>query len=314
MIDFRYHLVSIISIFLALAVGIVLGAGPLQGNLGSQLTDQVSALRAEKQDLNESLAASERRVAAGDDYASAVSERVIAGSLPGHKVVVLVLPSADGTLVGLVEEAVTASGATLNGTVTLGSDWFDPALAADRAEAASAAASTLGISSPLSGDALLAEGLARLTVSTDVVSASESRAAALKTLTDADLVTSSTERLEPADLAIIVSAPFAGDEAEVQRRAETIRTLARFVADSSAGAVVAGPEPVRAAGQPATSDAVAAVRTVDATARLISTVDHASDPSGPAIVVLALQAELAGEVGHYGTADGATATTPRVTP
>lgn len=42
MIDFRYHLVSIISIFLALAVGIVLGAGPLQGNLGSQLTDQVS--------------------------------------------------------------------------------------------------------------------------------------------------------------------------------------------------------------------------------------------------------------------------------
>ena len=29
-IDFRYHLVSVVSIFLALAVGIVLGAGPLQ--------------------------------------------------------------------------------------------------------------------------------------------------------------------------------------------------------------------------------------------------------------------------------------------
>jgi hypothetical protein len=34
-IDFRYHIVSIVSIFLALAVGIVLGAGPLQGRLGS---------------------------------------------------------------------------------------------------------------------------------------------------------------------------------------------------------------------------------------------------------------------------------------
>ena len=31
MIDFRYHLVSLVSVFLALAVGIVLGAGPLQG-------------------------------------------------------------------------------------------------------------------------------------------------------------------------------------------------------------------------------------------------------------------------------------------
>ena len=37
MIDFRYHLVSIISIFMALAVGIVLGAGPLQGQIGDTL-------------------------------------------------------------------------------------------------------------------------------------------------------------------------------------------------------------------------------------------------------------------------------------
>ena len=55
MIDFRYHLVSIISVFLALAVGIVLGAGPLQANLGDQLSDQVAALRTEKQALNDKL-------------------------------------------------------------------------------------------------------------------------------------------------------------------------------------------------------------------------------------------------------------------
>ncbi len=39
MIDFRYHIVSIVSIFLALAVGIVLGAGPLQNQLGITLTN-----------------------------------------------------------------------------------------------------------------------------------------------------------------------------------------------------------------------------------------------------------------------------------
>ena len=34
MIDFRYHLVSLVSVFLALAVGIVLGAGPLKDTIG----------------------------------------------------------------------------------------------------------------------------------------------------------------------------------------------------------------------------------------------------------------------------------------
>ena len=32
MIDFRYHLVSIVAVFLALAIGIVLGSTELQGN------------------------------------------------------------------------------------------------------------------------------------------------------------------------------------------------------------------------------------------------------------------------------------------
>jgi hypothetical protein len=313
-IDFRYHLVSIISIFLALAVGIVLGAGPLQGNLGSQLTDQVSALRTEKQDLNDRLAASEKRVAAGEEYASAVSDRVIDGALAGHKVAVIVLPSADGNLVDLVEEAVTNSGATLGAALTISGEWFEPAREPERTEAATAAASTLGILSTLTGDALLAEVLARLAVSNDVVSASESRTAALETLTGAGLVDSSTDEPEPADLAVIVSGNFGGDDAEIQRRSETIRTLARLVAENSAGAVVAGPQPVVSSGQPVSSDAVTAVREVDAIARLISTVDHASDPPGPAVVVLALEAELAGEVGHYGTAEGATAVAPRVAP
>ena len=55
MIDFRYHVVSIVSIFLALAVGIVLGAGPLQGRLGDTLSKEVSGLRKDKTNLNNQL-------------------------------------------------------------------------------------------------------------------------------------------------------------------------------------------------------------------------------------------------------------------
>ena len=31
MINFRYHIVSIVSVFLALAIGVALGGGPLKG-------------------------------------------------------------------------------------------------------------------------------------------------------------------------------------------------------------------------------------------------------------------------------------------
>ncbi len=313
MIDFRYHLVSIISIFLALAVGIVLGAGPLQGNLGSQLTDQVSALRIEKQDLNDRLAASQRRVGASDEYAKAVSNRVVDRRLAGHGVVVIVLPSAESTMVDLLEETLTRSGATLRGTVSINTEWFDPSREKDRAEAASSAASTLGLASNLTGDALLAQVLARLTVSTAVVTASESRTAALAALVEAGLVDSSTEQLEPGDLVVIASGDFSGEKAEIERRSTTITALARALAEGSVAAVVAGPQPVVAKGKSLTSDAVAAIRSDDATARVISTVDHASEAAGPAIVVLALESELVGQVGHYGTAEGATAAVPRIT-
>jgi hypothetical protein len=311
-IDFRYHLVSIISIFLALAVGIVLGAGPLQGNLGSQLTDQVAALRTEKQALNDRLTASEKRAAASDDFARAVSGRVTGQRLAGRQAVVIVLPSADGKLVDLAEEAVTTSGASVKATVTINADWFDPAKEQERADAATAATSTLGVSSTLTGDALLDQVLARLTVSREAVTASESRTAALAVLTDAGLIDSSTGAVEPSDLAVVVSGDQSGDQAEIERWNGAVRGLVRQLAEGSSGAVVAGPAPVPPAGQTLTSDAVAAIRADEAAARIVSTVDHAGDATGPTIVVLALEAELLGQVGHYGTADGATATVPKV--
>ena len=55
MIDFRYHLVSLISVFLALAVGIVLGAGIVQGPIGSSLQSQVDALRTDRDTLRTEL-------------------------------------------------------------------------------------------------------------------------------------------------------------------------------------------------------------------------------------------------------------------
>ena len=42
MIDFRYHLVSLIAVFLALAIGIVIGTTPLNGPVLDDLHGQVT--------------------------------------------------------------------------------------------------------------------------------------------------------------------------------------------------------------------------------------------------------------------------------
>ena len=73
MIDFRYHIVSLISVFLALAVGIALGAGPLKDTIGDTLTGQVKVLRAEKDGLRSSLDASNAELSDANAYVAAAA-------------------------------------------------------------------------------------------------------------------------------------------------------------------------------------------------------------------------------------------------
>jgi hypothetical protein len=313
-IDFRYHLVSIISVFLALAVGIVLGAGPLQANLGDQLSDQVAALRTEKQGLNDKLTVSEKQVDASNEYAAAVQQRVVRGRLTGHRAVLVVMPSADGTMVSNLETVVTQSGGALASTVTLNPDWFDPSQAADRAQAARDAAAALGLGSTATGDALLLEVLTDLMVSTTPTGTSAQRSAALKVLVDASLLDSTVADLAPSDLAIVVSGDYAGTESVVTARSDAVRALVTAFAGKSRATVVAGGETLAAAGQAATSNAVQAVREKSDTAQIVSTVDHAREGDGPATVVLAIEGSLDEKIGHYGVSAGATATVPRVLP
>ena len=48
MISFRYHLVSIIAVFLALALGIVVGTTALNGPITTDLRKQVNTLKSDR--------------------------------------------------------------------------------------------------------------------------------------------------------------------------------------------------------------------------------------------------------------------------
>ena len=78
MIDFRYHLVSLISVFLALAVGIVLGAGPLKESIGDTLTGEVDTLRRRAADLRAELDSVSAELARTEDAWATVAPDLLA--------------------------------------------------------------------------------------------------------------------------------------------------------------------------------------------------------------------------------------------
>jgi hypothetical protein len=124
-IDFRYHLVSIIAVFLALAVGLVVGATALSGpaetllkRVQTELARTNATLTKEKQALNQ-------QVNADQAFGQANAQPVLRGILTGQKVVLVVAPGADATVTSNVTSALGQAGATVTGQVDLSQSFLD---------------------------------------------------------------------------------------------------------------------------------------------------------------------------------------------
>jgi hypothetical protein len=118
-IDFRYHLVSIIAVFLALAVGLVVGSTALSGKAEEALTaaqHKVSGLNAALTKERDLL----RQEVAGDQaFGSANAQRLLAGLLTGERVVLVAAPGADSSELTGLTTALRQAGATVTGQVSL---------------------------------------------------------------------------------------------------------------------------------------------------------------------------------------------------
>lgn len=138
MIDFRYHLVSIASIFLALAVGIVLGAGPLKGTIGDTLASEVTRLRDDANNLRADLSTAEAQAAAREEILIELRPRAVSGLLTGQSVSMLVLPGAADSAVAEVRLSLLEAGASVSTLTSLDPSFTsgDPPNAADRTAAA----------------------------------------------------------------------------------------------------------------------------------------------------------------------------------
>jgi hypothetical protein len=315
-IDFRYHLVSIVSIFMALAVGIVLGAGPLKEDIGNRLTEQTTALRAEKTQLRADLDTARRGTSARDTFSSAVAPTIIKNQLAGQTVALVITPGADGDLVKDTTASLVSAGAKVGSTVTLTDLWADPAKRPFRNTLANELAGLVkvpqGTSSP---DQVAATVLARTILVgkgqfTD--SLTTSAGAALDGLKEGDLVKVAPDRIVRSSSVVLLAGPVKGSTPQdTDARLAAYMQLIGSLEAGGSGAVVAT---VSNTIDPKLSgDLVAAVRKDSDVAKVVSTVDDADLPMGQTTIVLALVQEHAGGGGQYGLAADAHAIAPDTT-
>jgi len=118
-IDFRYHLVSIIAVFLALAVGLLVGATYLSGPAETLLQKQQKSATAENNTLRAKNAQLAGQVGADQAFAQAGASRLLAGLLAGENVVVVEAPGVTTQMAGGVMAALDQSGATVTEQVLL---------------------------------------------------------------------------------------------------------------------------------------------------------------------------------------------------
>ncbi|MBH0119871.1 copper transporter [Rhodococcus sp. NPDC003382] len=310
MISLRQHAVSIAAIFLALAVGIVLGSGLLSSSLVSGLRDDKARMRDELQAEQDRNSVLTERLNAADGFDAAVAGRVVRDTLAGRTVLMVAGPDADPADLDAVVATVEAAGAAVTGRVSLTESFVDAA-GADLLRTTVTNVVPAGVQlqtgavdqGSLAGD-LLGAVLLVDPGTGQPRSTPEERTLALTTLRSAGFVSFEDGTVEPAQAAIVVTGDGSGGEEGSGNRGALLARFAAIFDTRGAGTVLAG-RPGAATG----NGPLAVVRADTALSAGLSTVDNLDREAGRITTVLALQEQLAGGAGRYGTGPGAGAVT-----
>jgi Copper transport outer membrane protein, MctB len=308
-IDFRYHLVSIVSIFLALAVGIVLGAGPLKEDIGNTLTSEVKNLRADKAALRTELNTADKGLQARDEFTVASNRTLLAGRLNGTTVAIVALPGADSAVVKTTTDTLTAAGARIGSSVTVLDSWVDPDKETFRTTLGQQLASQVQVPVDTTGevvDAVLARS-----VLAKPGSSANGAAAALEGLRTGELIRYTPDHVTAATVAVVIGGPVNGSSSDDRdARLTALSGLASALDAAGHGAVLAAPfvkDPNTTVGSVITTSRADGDRS-----KLLTTVDDADLPMGQASIVFGLLEQQAGKAGQYGLANDASAAFPQL--
>lgn len=309
MISLRYHVISIGAVFLALALGVVLGSTTLSDSLLSGISGQKARLGQQVVDLQAQRNGLDARLSDADQFATGVGPLAVRDLLTQRTVVVISTPDARHADEQALASLLTAAGAQVTGQIRLTDAFSDPNRA-DQLRDLVTQMIPAGAQLPVASDAgALAGGLFGDLLllnknSNSPQATANERAAALTGLASAGFIAAPPTSVQPAQLAIVLI----GGAQTGQGAGDRASMLARFatqVQRSGAGTVLAG-----ASGSAGGYGPIGVVRADSSAGSVLSTVDDTDTAAGRVVAVLALREQLAGRAGSYGTAGNASAPAP----
>lgn len=304
MISFRYHVLSLVAVLLALAAGVALGGGPLS-EIGRGTADAATERAEDRgEELTRRLDDAESTTEFNDEFARLAASRVVQGSLDQRPVALVTLPGADQAVVESLAEFIQQAGGSVSGQYAV-----QPALVDG---ASQSLVDTLGTqlletvkNTGIPANATTYDRMGQLigraiaTVEDAGGPAGTGATDILSSLRGAELMIRTEGANALGSLAIVVL----GDEPENPQDADRILGgLFGGLATQTDGVVVAGTT------ASATEGVLAQLRDEVAFTGNVSTVDSVQSTAGRVTAVLALAADMRAEPGHYGALgiDGAT--------
>ncbi len=284
MISYRHHVVSLVAVFLALAVGVVLGGGPLSELGRDDNAASASTTRATR--------TAQRTASFGDDFASASARALYADRLDNHLVSIVAMPGAKDGMVSGLSAQIRSAGGDVAGTYDVQPVLVDPSQKSLVDTLGSQLMTQLGTKA-VSRDASTYDRIGQL-IGLAVSSSNEpadTAASIRQSLAGAQIMNSPGEATRTALVLVVL-----GDDADDAILSGVLSGLAA----KATGVVVAGDTRSGLAG------GLKGLR-AEPVADQVATVDGADAPLGQVTAVLALARSLDDPGGSFGASgsDGA---------
>jgi len=310
MISLRQHAFSLAAVFLALAVGVVLGSGFLSDTLLSSLRDEKRDLYTQISGLNDQKNVLNEKLSAANNFDAQLIGRMVHDTLGGKSVVVFRTPDAKDDDVAAVSKIIGQASGTVTGTVSLTQEFVDANSAEKLRSVVNASVLPAGaqLSTKLvdqgsqAGDLL---GIALLINRDPAIPPVDDaqRDTALAALRDTGFIGYGNQHIGAANAAMVITGGALGNDAGNQ--GVSVARFSAALAPHGSGVLLAGRD-----GSSSGPAAVAVARADATVTPVISTVDDVDAESGRVTAVLGM-ADLinGGHTGQYGTGHRSTGLT-----
>ncbi len=307
MINFRYHVVSLTAVFLALAIGLVVGTAALNGPLSDNLKSQVSALSGQNTQFRSQVSQLVAESNKNEQFANESAPLLLAGRLASRSVVVVSMDDSD-TYVDSLNQTIAMSGAKITGKVVVENKFFDPKYNEQLLDLAHLVMPPSLTQAPLNSNAAetAAYVLGAVLVNQTPAVPVDSMRTVLTALGQGGFITVPKDFAGPASGMIFVAAQPYTDSTGSAKNAAVLTATDQF---DKIGALV-----VAANGVAGSGNIISEVRGDPTLSKTISTVDNVATPAGRIATTLALVEQLElNQAGHYGTSGGASSMLPKLT-